>query len=191
MRKIQNNIRIDEDLLIHLFFYLLFHLFFPILISLKSLINLYLLIPLIAFLFSFSSNAIDTTFSQQFQNNTELADFYQFSSQSTTYITLLFTIHNLTSRHCCENVVSIVLLFPNLTNTKSSSTLLLLLYCFVFFSSIHTSQTLFFTFYFSHMSSFFLPNLMVPFFFFSLFICSLIHKTFFFMSDYLVVKDYK
>ena len=76
MRKIQNNIRIDEDLLIHLFFYLLFHLFFPILISLKSLINLYLLIPLIAFLFSFSSNAIDTTFSQQFQNNTELADFY-------------------------------------------------------------------------------------------------------------------
>ena len=41
-------------------------------------------------------NATHIIFSQQFHINTELIDFYQFSSKSTNYITLLFTIHSLT-----------------------------------------------------------------------------------------------
>ena len=42
------------------------------------------------------NNAIDTIFSQQFHINTELVSFYQFSFRPISYISLLFTIHNLT-----------------------------------------------------------------------------------------------
>ena len=42
------------------------------------------------------NNAIDTIFLQQFHINTELVGFYQFLFRPTNYISLLFTIHNLT-----------------------------------------------------------------------------------------------
>ena len=42
------------------------------------------------------NNDIDTICSQQFHINTKLVGFYQFSFRPTNYISLLFTIHNLT-----------------------------------------------------------------------------------------------
>ena len=42
-------------------------------------------------------NVTNTIFSQQFHINTELVGFYYFSFRLINYISLLFTIHNLTS----------------------------------------------------------------------------------------------